>query len=161
MKLKTLGQLHDEVLMMTDTRYKTYKANKDGLLFKKIFGETGNVKYYQILIRKQLINKVLRSLHGDFAKHPGTAKTIIAYRKKCYFPRMAQLIAEWVISCKQCIRESRIHRSFTRSPLQNPNEHITVPEGAMQTDLVPELPPSCGYENIVTAIDVFSRYLLA
>ena len=65
------------------------------------------------------------------------------------------------MSCKQCIRESRIYRSLTRTPLQNPNEHITAPEDAMQIDLVPELPPSGGYENIVTAMDVFSRYLFA
>ena len=31
----------------------------------------------------------------------------------------------------------------------------------MQIDLVPELPPFGGYENIVTAKDVFSRFLLA
>ena len=31
----------------------------------------------------------------------------------------------------------------------------------MQIDLVPGLPPSGGYENIVTAIGVFSRYLFA
>ena len=31
----------------------------------------------------------------------------------------------------------------------------------MQIDLVPELLPSGGYENIVTALDVFSRYLFA
>ena len=31
----------------------------------------------------------------------------------------------------------------------------------MQLDLVPGLPPSGGYEKIVTAIDVFSRYLFA
>ena len=31
----------------------------------------------------------------------------------------------------------------------------------MQIVLVPELPPSGGYENIVTAMDVFSRYLFA
>ena len=31
----------------------------------------------------------------------------------------------------------------------------------MQIDLVPELPPSGGYENIVKAMDVFSRYLSA
>ena len=45
--------------------------------------------------------------------------------------------------------------------MQNPNEHITAPEDAMQNDLVPELPPSGGYENTVTAMDVFSRYLFA
>ena len=31
----------------------------------------------------------------------------------------------------------------------------------MQIDLVPGLPPSGGYEKIVTAMDVFSRYLIA
>ena len=41
MKLKILGQPYDEVLIMTDSRYKKYKANedriilKDGLLFRK------------------------------------------------------------------------------------------------------------------------------
>ena len=73
---------------------------------------------------------------------------------------MAQLIREWVISCEQRIRESRIDRSLT-PPVQNPNEHINAPEDAMQNDLVPELPPSGGYTNIVTAMDVFSCYLFA
>ena len=50
MKPKTLVQQYDEVLMMRDTRYKHYKAIenrivlKDGLLFRKYFGETGTVK---------------------------------------------------------------------------------------------------------------------
>ena len=98
LKLKILGQPFDEVLIMTDSRYKNYKANedriilKDGLLYRKYFGETGSVKYYQILIPKQLVKEVLHSLHGEFGKHPGIFKTIIAYREKYYFPKMAQLI---------------------------------------------------------------------
>ena len=35
------------------------------------------------------------------------------------------------------------------------------PEDAIQIDLLPNLPPSGGYENIITAMDVFSRYFLA
>ena len=35
------------------------------------------------------------------------------------------------------------------------------PEDALQMDILPNLPPSGGYENIITAIDVFSRYLFA
>ena len=81
--------------------------------------------------------------------------------EKNYFPKIAQLIRKWVMSCEQCIRESRSDRSLTRPPLQNPNEYITAPEDARQIDLVPELPPSGGYEYIVTAMDVFSRYLFA
>ena len=145
MKLQILGQPHDEVLMMTDSRFKNYKANedrlilKDGLLFRKYFGETASVKYYQICIPKQSVNENLRSsLHGAFVKHPGISRTITAYREKYYFPKMAQLMRNWVLSCKQCLRESPIDRSLTRHPQQNPNENITAPEDAMQNDLVPD-----------------------
>ena len=74
---------------------------------------------------------------------------------------MAQSISEWIMSCEQCTRESRIDRSLTQIPLQNPNEYITAPKDGMQIDLVPGLPPSDGYENILTVMDVFSRYLFA
>ena len=91
MKLKMLGQPYDEVLIVTDSRYQNYKANedriilKDGLLYRKIFGETGSVKYYQILIPKQLVKEVLRSLHGEFGRHPGVSKIIIPYKEKHFF----------------------------------------------------------------------------
>ena len=127
----------------------------------EILWRNGSVKYYQILIPKQLVNEVLRNLHGEFGKQPGITKTIIAYREKYCYPNVAQLIREWVLSCEQCFRESRINPRFTHPPLQNPNEYITALEDAMQIDLVPGLPPSGGYENIVTAIDVLSRYLFA
>ena len=55
---------------------------------------------------------------------------------------MAQLIREWIMSCEQCLRESRINHRLTLPRLQNPNEFITAPEDAMQIDLVPGLPPS-------------------
>ena len=74
---------------------------------------------------------------------------------------MAQLIREWVMSCEQCFRELGIDRSLTRPPVQNPNEHITAPEDAMQIDLVPELPQSGGYENNATAMDAICRFLFA
>ena len=74
---------------------------------------------------------------------------------------MAQLIRDWVLSCEHCLRDSRINPRFTCPPLQNPNEYITAPEDAMQIDLVPGLPPSGGYENNVTVMDVFSRFLFA
>ena len=72
LKLKILGQPHDDVILTTDRRFKHYKANedriivKDGLLLRKKYGETGSVKHYQILIPKQLVNEVLQSPHGEF-----------------------------------------------------------------------------------------------
>ena len=167
LKLKILGLPYGDVLLTTDSRFKHYKANedriilKDGHLIRRYCGETGSVKSYQILIPKEIVNEILRSLHGEFGKHPGITKTIIAYRQKYYNPRMAQLIKEWVMSCEKSIRELNINPQLIRLPLQNPNEHINAPEDAMQIDLVPGLPPSGCYENIVTAMDVLSRYLFA
>ena len=63
------------------------------------------------------------------------------------------------MSRNPCISESRIHRKFTRPRLLIPNERFTATEDAKQIDLVPELPPSSGYEITVTAMEVFSRYL--
>ena len=74
---------------------------------------------------------------------------------------MAQLISEWVMSCEQCLKVSRINSRLNRPPLPNPKEYITAPEDEMQIDFVPGLPPSGGFENNVTAMDVFSRYLFA
>ena len=65
------------------------------------------------------------------------------------------------MSCEQCITESRIDHSFTHLPLQNPNEYTTAPEDARQLDLLPELPPSGGYEKDVTVMDIFSRCIFA
>ena len=65
------------------------------------------------------------------------------------------------MSYEKCNSELKINPQLTRPPLQNPNEHNNAPEDAMQIDLVPGLPPSGSYENIVTAMDVFSRYLFA
>ena len=50
MKLKVLGQPHDEVLLMTDSRYENYKATEDGIILKvgllcrNLFRETDSVK---------------------------------------------------------------------------------------------------------------------
>ena len=122
MNMIFFGRPHDEVLFKTDPRHKHFKANEDrinlkrGLLSRKIFGETSSVKYYQILIPKQLVDEVLRSLQGEFGKHPGFTRTIIAYIGKFYFPKTARLIKESVMSCEQCIREHWNDRSLARFP---------------------------------------------
>ena len=74
---------------------------------------------------------------------------------------MAQTIWKMVMPCEECIRGSQIDQTLTHLPLQNPSEHITATEDAMQTDFVLELPLSGGYQNKVTAMEVLSRYLFA
>ena len=93
MKLEILGQPYDEVLSMTDSRYKNYKANedriilKDGLLFRKYFGETGAVKSYQTPIPKQLVKEVLHSLHGEIGKYQEFLKQYLLTGKIIIFQK--------------------------------------------------------------------------
>ena len=102
---KWLGQLYDQVLVTTDGRYKQYKeANKDRkiledcLLFLENYGETGSVKQYQVPIAMQLVDEIIRNLHGEIGRHPGTTKTMIAYGEKKHYPNIAQLTRKWVMS---------------------------------------------------------------
>ena len=54
-------------------RYKHYKSLEDsiilniGVFFQNYYGETGIVKYHQLLMKKKLLNEVLRNIHGEFS----------------------------------------------------------------------------------------------
>ena len=74
---------------------------------------------------------------------------------------MAKHVKRWVEGCEQCARDKRVPNATITPELLNLPEMDLGPEDAMQIDLLPNLPPSGGYENVLTAIDVFSRYLFA
>ena len=60
-----------------------------------------------------------------------------------------------------CIQDKRINNTRITPELIHIPEWDLGPEDLMQIDLLPELPPSGGYENIITAIDVILRYAFA
>ena len=74
---------------------------------------------------------------------------------------MVKHVKKWVEGCEQCARDKRVPNATITPELLNLPEWDLGPEDAMQIDLLPNLPPSGGYENVLTAIDVFSRYLFA
>ena len=85
LKFKKLGKPCDEMLLTTGRRYKHYRANEDRINLKD------DLKNYQILITKQLVDEVHRSLHGVFGNHLGITKIIIAYRQMYYYPNKTRL----------------------------------------------------------------------
>ena len=82
-------------------------------------------------------------------------------RQRYYYPSMAKHVKKWVEGCEECARDKRVPNATITPELLNLPEWDLGPEDAMQIDLLPNLPPSGGYENVLTAIDVFSRYLFA
>ena len=164
LKLRNLGQL-DEVLLTPDRRYKHYKQMKIAWSTMawccRSIIENWELQILPSSHIEQLVDEVLWNLYGYVRRYPGITKIIIANREKYSNPKMAELLKKWAMSCKQCIKESQIDGRLIGSPQNNLSDHRTGTEAVMQIDLVPALPPSCGCENTVTALDEFSRFLIA
>ena len=167
LRLKILKENYSESILMQDNRYQHYCRQmdrlsvKDEIITRQYFDETGSVKYNQVLLPKHLLAELLDSLHGKATKHPGISKMLIEIRQKYYYPEIAKIVKKWVQGCEICIKDKRIPNSSITPELLNLPEWDLGPEDAMQIDLLPNLPPSAGYKNIITAMDVFSRYLFA
>ena len=167
LKAKLLHEEYSENLLHQDTRYRHYANNlelivpKDEILTRQYFDETGNVKYHQILLPQHLLQELLQSLHGTAHKHPGISKMLQEIRQKYYYPNMAKHVKKWVEGCEECARDKRVPNATITPELLILSERDLGPEDAMQIDLLPNLPPSGGFENVLTAIDVYSRYLFA
>ena len=162
-----LGLPIDDRLLINDARYMPYSRNKmriiskDDLLWRQYYNDLGHVSHLQVLLPGQLLKVSLQSIPGTASKHPGISKTMQVIRQKCYFPSIATYIRKWVRDCEICIQDKRINNTRITPELFHISEWDLGPEDLLQIDLLPELPPIGGYENILTAIDVFSRYAFA
>ena len=82
-------------------------------------------------------------------------------RRKYYFSSMATYVGNWVRDCEIWIQDKRINNTRITSEVIHIPEWDLGPEGLMQINLLPELPPSGDFENINTTIDVILRYAFA
>ena len=166
-KREMLGLPFDEQILLNDARYMHYSRNKkriiikDDILYRQYYNDIGEVSHLQLLLPGQLLKVLLQSLHGTAGKHPGISKMMQEICQKYYFPSIAPYVRNWVRDCEICIHDKRINNTRITPELIHIPEWDLGPEDLMQIDLLPELPPSGGYENIITAIDVFSRYAFA
>ena len=166
-KREMLGLPFDEQILLNDARYMHYSRNKkriiikDDILYRQYYNDIGEVSHLQVLLPRQLLKVLLQSLHGTAGKLSGISKRMQEIRQKYYFPSIAPYVRNWVRDCEICIHDKRINNTRITPELFHIPEWDLGPEDLMQIDLLPELPPSGGYENIITAIDVFSRYAFA
>ena len=163
-KRETLG-LREQILLF-DPRFMQHSRNKKrniikgDILCRQYYNNLGGVSHLQVLSPGQLFKVFLQSLHGTAGKHPGISKMMKEIRQKCYFSSIATYIRNWVRDCELCIPNKLINSTRITPELLHIPERDLGPD-LKQLDLLPELPASGGYEIIITAIDVFSRYAFA
>ena len=157
----------DEQIFLKDARYMHYSRNKeriiikDDILYRQYYNIIVEVSHLQVLLPGQLLKVLLKSLHGTVGKHPGISKMMQEICQRYYFPSIATYVRNWVSGCEICIQDKRINNTRITAEFFHIPERDLGPEDLMQIDLLPELPPSGGYENIIKAIEVFSRYAFA
>ena len=167
LRLKIQKEDYSETILQQDPRYRHYCSQidrlsvQDDIVIRDYYDETGNVQYRQAFLPKHLVSELLQSLHGSANKHPGISKMLYEIRQKYYYPGIAKIVKKWVLGCETCIKDKRTTNPSITPELLNLPEWDLGPEDALQIDLLPNLPPSGGYENIITALDVFFRYLFA
>ena len=166
-RLKIQKEEYSETILQQDSRYRLYCRQLDRLsvhedvIFRDYYDETGNVQFRQALLLKHLTTELLQSLHGTANKHPGISKMLHEIRQKYYYPGVAKLVKHWVQTCDICMKDKRIKNPSITPELLNLPEWDHGPEDALQIILLPNIPPSGGYENIITALDILSRYQFA
>ena len=89
---------------------------------------TGTRSHYQILLPIQLLEEILKALHGHNSNHPDITKIIQEARQKYYYPNFAKYIKKWVRNCKICIQTELINNEFLRTELLNRPEGDPLPK---------------------------------
>ena len=72
---------------------------------------------------------------------------------------MSARIAHHISRCTESMQTKRTDKRSITPPMIDTSKMALVPEDALQMDIVPFDEPSGGYTAIITAMDVFSRYL--
>ncbi|KAL5514485.1 hypothetical protein ACEPAG_2574 [Sanghuangporus baumii] len=90
------------------------------------------------------------------AGHPGAEKTIELVKRAYYWPRMEEMIREYIASCDICQRAKPI-RQFRNPPLQ-PLQASRQPWETITCDLITDLPVSNeGYSAILVIVDKLTK----
>lgn len=135
---------------------------KGSILYRKFFDNTGNVQVNQMVVPKQLRKELLFRIHNTkFKAHLGITKTAIEFRKKFYFPGFSEYVVDYIRNCETCLQVKPVKSAYQKPPLQEVVSKQNYPGDMLQIDLVGRFESSGGYNHIMTAIDVFSRYLFA
>ena len=90
----------------------------------------------------------------------GITKTAQFFRQKFYFPNFVKVLTSYIKNCSSCLQFKPVKHATLKPPLLSLAVHQHFPD-LLQVDFVGKLPDSGGFNHILTAKCVFSKYLFA
>ena len=126
----------------------------DGVLYRCVTVKGRNIQ--QIVLPESLKSTVLSALHDNMG-HQGAEKTCQLVHSRCYWPRMAQEIAQYCERCTRCMLAKRGKK--INSPMGSLQAKAPLEVLAIDFTLLDQA--SNGMENALIMTDVFTKYTLA
>ena len=132
----------------------------DGVLYRLFEDVRKNNVTLQVVVPRSLRKAYVRQCHiGLAGGHQGVRKTREQVAKRAYFPAWKNVVVEICRNCNEC---AKYHRG--KPPRQGPLQIQEVASimDQLDVDLTGPHPASTkGHTYIMTAVDVFSRFLIA
>lgn len=135
----------------------------DGILFHSRVAKSqrsSSMSHYQLVVPEIMIKTVLSLYHDSpMGGHSGIQDTLDRVKEHYFFPRMSQLVTDYVRSCPSCQKrkQTQVRTRSGVTAYKTPNGPFQV----WQIDLYGNLPITPqGYTYILTATDMFSKYLV-
>ena len=135
----------------------------DSLLFHSRVAKSlrsNNMNQYQLVVPEIMIKTVLGLYHDSpMGGHSSIQDTLDRVKEHYFFPRMSQLVTDYVRSCTDCQKrkQTKVHTKSGVTAYRTPSGPFEV----WQIDLYGNLPITPqGYTYILTATDMFSKYLV-
>ena len=125
-----------EDIQQQDIRYKHYLNNldrkvlKNEIVTRQYYGDTGQIKYRQILLPKHLLKELMQAIHGTAHRYPGFSKMLQQIRQKYYYPGIAKHVKKLKEGCETCARDKRVPNITIPPQLLNLPEWDLGPEDA-------------------------------
>ena len=131
-------------------------------MYRQFFDHTGLESHKQLVVPEDCISKIVRTLHNSPVQgHPGLKKMLYELRKRYYSPNLACKVQKVLDVCENCMKSKSVKEPQLCPPFQKIYDPCDGPEDMLEIDIVGPLPASNGFTHILTAVDVFSRYLFA
>ena len=156
-----------------ETTYSTYDLKKyhkhlsritleHGILYRKFFDHTGQNYHKQLVVPKHLRTELLYRIHNSKMKgHLGIQKTVRELRRKYYFPGFIDFLVVYINNCLTCAQAKSPQHKYLTPPLNPLSSNTSLPADMLQIDIVGKLPHSGGYSNILTGMELFTKYVFA
>ena len=138
-------------------QFNALKMEND-ILYRQFFNPNGQVAHLQVLIPVSLRPTVLELVHTSTGHAQTVSKNESAFARCGYFPHWRKTLKIFLLACRRCLEYARSHPA-KQGPLQPTAPTIAGPGELLSIDLVGKLPMSAGFSYVLTAQDVFTKYV--